>query len=81
MDIVALTYTTYVTVGYTDDMKVYLGKDWQHMAQQLTVTHSTIMELTRKAKEHGHKLYVDNIFSPDLVNDLTKGKTCGCPTK
>jgi len=46
------------------DIKVYLGKDRQRTAQHVTATHVTVTELTRKIEGCGHKLYMDNFFSP-----------------
>jgi hypothetical protein len=34
--------------GYTYDMKVYLGKDRQRVTQDVTATHATVKELTRR---------------------------------
>ena len=48
------------STGYTYDMKVYLGKDRQRIAQHLTATHATVTILTRKVEGRGHKLYMDN---------------------
>jgi hypothetical protein len=62
-------------------MEVYLGKDRQRATTDMTVTHATVKQLTRKVKGHGHKLYMDNYFSsPDLYNDLTKHKINCCGT-
>jgi hypothetical protein len=36
------------STGCTYDMKVYLGKDRQRMAQHLIANHATVPELTRK---------------------------------
>jgi len=49
--------------GYTYDMTVYLGRDRERTAQQLTATHATVSELTKKVQGCGHKLYMDNYFS------------------
>ena len=44
------------------------------MAQHLTAT-----ELMRKIEGHGHKLYIDNIFSsPELFDDLAKKQIYCC---
>jgi len=67
--------------GYTYDMKVYLGKDRQRMAQHMTATHATVRELTRKIVGRGHKLYMDNLFSyPELFDDLVKKQVYCCGT-
>jgi len=47
---------------HTYDMKVYLGKDRECMAQQLTVIHATVTQLSMKIG-CGHKLWMDNLFS------------------
>jgi len=62
-------------------MKVYLGKERQHTAQNVTATHATVTELTRKLEGHGQKLYKDNFFSsPKLFDDLAKKQTYFCGT-
>jgi hypothetical protein len=43
-------YKLCISTGYTYDMKVYLGKDKQRKAQDLTTAHSTVTELTRKVE-------------------------------
>jgi hypothetical protein len=54
-------------------MKVYLGKDRQRKAQELTATHVTVTELTRKVEGRGHKLFMHSFCSsPDLFDDLTE---------
>ena len=69
------------STGYTYDMKVYLGKDRQWMAQHVTATHATVTDLTRKIEGHGHKLYMDNFFSsPELFDDLVKKQIYCCGT-
>ncbi len=57
------------STGCTYDMKVYLGKDRQRMAQHLTATHATVTILTRKVEGRGHKLYMDNgqFFLPWII--------------
>jgi len=69
------------STGYTYDMKVYLGKDRQHMAQHVTATHATVTELMRKIEGHSHKLYMDILFpSPELFDDLAKKQIYCCGT-
>ena len=61
--------------GYTYDMDVYLGKDGQRATQNVTATHATVTNLTRRVEGVGHKLYMDNFFSsPDLYDDLIQKK-------
>jgi len=65
------------STGYMYDMKVYLGKDRQHV----TATHVTVTELTRMIEGRGHKLYMDNFFSsPELFGDLMKKQIYCCGT-
>jgi hypothetical protein len=59
------------------DMDVYLGKDRQRMALQLTATHPTVTNMTRRVEGVGHKLYTDNFSSStDLFDDLAQKKNC-----
>jgi hypothetical protein len=54
-------------------MKQYLVKDRHRKAQDVTATHATVTELTRKVEGRGHKLFMDSLLSfLDLFNDLTK---------
>ena len=65
-----------VSIGYTYDMDVYLGKDRQWMAQQLRATHPKVTNMKRRFEGFGHKLCMDNFFpSPDLFDDLAQIKT------
>jgi len=58
------------STGYTYDMKEYLRKDRQHIAQHVKATHATVTELTWKIGR-GHTLYMDSLFSsPELFDDL-----------
>ena len=67
------------STGYTYDVKVYLGKDRQCMAQHLIRSHVTVTELTKKIKGCGHELYVTNFFSsPELFNDLAEKEIYCC---
>jgi len=62
-------------------MTVYLGRDGQRTAQNLTATHATVSELTKKLQGHGYELYMDNYFSsPDLFDDLTTKQIYCCGT-
>jgi len=63
------------STGYTYDMNVYLGKDRQRAEKHLTVTHTTVTNLTSGVEGFWHKLYMDNFFSsPDLYDDLAQKK-------
>jgi hypothetical protein len=62
------------TSGYTYDMDIYLRKDRTHVTRDMTVTHTTVKQLTLKVEGHRHKLYMDIILSPDLLNDLAEQK-------
>jgi len=65
------------STGCVYDMKVYLQKDRQRMAQLATATHLTVTELMRKTG-CGHK-YMDNFFSsPELFDDLVKKQPYYC---
>ena len=58
-----------------NDMDVYLGKDRQQMAQQLTATHPAVTNMTRRVEGVSHKLYMDNFSSShDLFDDLAPKK-------
>ena len=43
-------------------MEVYLGKDRKYATTDMTAAHATVKQLTRAAKGHDHKLYMDNCF-------------------
>jgi hypothetical protein len=61
--------------GHKYDLEVYLGKDRIRATTDVTVTHATVKQVTRRVQGRGHKLYMDNYFSsPDLYNELTKQK-------
>jgi hypothetical protein len=65
----------------TYDMKVYVGKDRQRSVQDLTTSHATVTELTKKVQGHGHKVYMDSSFcSPRLFEDLAVTKIYCCGT-
>jgi hypothetical protein len=46
--------------GYTNGMKVYLEKDRQRVTLDVTATHVTVKEMTRRVEGRGQKLYMDN---------------------
>jgi hypothetical protein len=59
------------SVGYTYDISVYLGKQWQHATAQITATHGTVLQVIRRVERLGHKIFMDNYFtSPALFGDL-----------
>jgi hypothetical protein len=65
----------------THDMKVYLGKDRQCMAQHVTATHATMTKLMRKTKRRRHELYMDNFFSSlEIYDDLANKQIYCCGT-
>jgi hypothetical protein len=51
------------SLGYTYDMNVYLGKQSDDAAGDVTATHGTVLQLVRRVENKGHKLYMDNCFS------------------
>jgi len=62
-------------------MEVYLGKDRERKTQHVTKTHATVTELTRKAEERGHKLYMDSFFfSPELFGEFVSKQIYCCGT-
>jgi hypothetical protein len=64
-------YKLHGSNGYAYD-KLYLGKDKQCKAHDLTATHATVTVFTRNVKGC-HILYMDNFFSStDLLDDMIK---------
>jgi hypothetical protein len=43
--------------GYTYDMEVYLGKDRKRATTEMTVSHATVKQLTRRVQGHGQLLF------------------------
>jgi hypothetical protein len=69
------------SLGYTYDMKVYLGKQREDAAGDVTATHGTVLRLVRRVENLGHKLYMDNYFSsPRLFDDLHNRRIGSCGT-
>jgi len=60
------------SLGYNYDMSVYLGKQRQHAAAQITATHGTVLQL---------KIFRDNYFTlPALFDDLFQRTINACGT-
>jgi hypothetical protein len=59
-------------------MSVYLGTDRIRVTASMTTTHATMIGLTARIENFGHKLYMDYFFSsPDLFDNLhTKAINC-----
>jgi hypothetical protein len=55
--------------NYAHNINVYVGKDRQN-ATQMTATHAAVRSLTRRVEGVGYKLFMDNLFSPDLFDNL-----------
>ena len=59
------------SLGYTYDMSVYLGKQWQHATAQITAVHRTVLQVVRRVEGLGHKIFMGNYFtSPALFGDV-----------
>jgi len=69
------------SLGYTYDMSVYLGKQRQHAAAQITAMHRTVLQVIWSVQGLGHKIFKNNYFtSPALFDDLFQRKINGCGT-
>ena len=67
------------SVGYTCDMSVYSGKQRQHVTAQITSTHRMVLQVIRRVKGLGHKIFMDNYFTlPAVFDDLFQQKTNAC---
>jgi hypothetical protein len=61
-------------------MKVYLGKQREDAAGDVTATHGTDLQLVRRVQNKGHKV-MDNFFSSlCLADDLHNRKIVSCGT-
>ena len=72
-------YKLCYSVGYTY-MSVYLGKQRQHAAAQITATHATVLQFIRRVEGLGHKIFMDNYFTSPAVFDLFQWKINVCGT-
>jgi len=74
-------YKLCVESGYTNDMRVYLGRDSHSATDDMTATHATVRHLTSRVEGLGHKIFMDNFFSsPRLFDDLDEHKINSCGT-
>jgi hypothetical protein len=65
--------------GHTHDMKLYLGRDSHTATDDMTATRATVRHLTCRAEGLGHKIFVDNFFSPTKpFYDLDRRKISSC---
>ena len=68
-------------MGYTYDMRVYVGKDSQSATDDMTAAHAAVRRLTCRVEGLGHVLFMDNFFSsPRLFDDLERRKINSCST-
>ena len=68
-------------LGYTYDMRLYLGQDTCSSTDDMTVTHATVRHLTHRVEGLGHKIFMDSFFtSPTLFDDLETRKINSCGT-
>ena len=62
-------------------MRMYLGKDSHSATDDMTATHATVRHLTCRVEGLGHKIFMDNFFSPPRIfDDLEKRKINSCWT-
>jgi hypothetical protein len=74
-------YKLCYSVSYTYDMSVYLGKQRQHAAAQITAMHGMVLQVIRRVEGVGHKIFMGNYFtSPALFGDLFQLKINACGT-
>jgi len=48
-------------------MRVYLGTDSHSATDDMTATHSTVRHLNCRVQGFGHKIFMDNFFSPQDI--------------
>jgi hypothetical protein len=64
-------YKLYDSKGYTYNMSLYLGRDRKCAAATVNTAHTTVLGLTARNENLGHKLYIDSFFScHDLLYDI-----------
>jgi len=56
-------------LGYTYDMKVYLGKGSHPASDDMPATHETVTHLTCRVKGLEHKIFMENFFSSARLFD------------
>ena len=67
--------------GYTYDMRMYLGRDSHSATDDMTVTHAIVRHLTCRVEGLGHKTFMDNFFSSQILFDyLDRRKISSCGT-
>jgi len=60
---------------------MYLGKQRQHATAQITATHITVLQLIQRIEGLGHKIFMENYFTPPaLFDDLFPRKINACGT-
>jgi len=65
------------SLGYTYDMNVYVGKQWQHATAQITAMHGTVQQVIRRVEGLGHKIFMDNYFTlPALFGSVPTKNQC-----
>jgi hypothetical protein len=57
------------SLGYSYDMRVYLGKDIETTTWDILATHYTVRNLNHKLQVAGYKVFMDSFFSPLLLRD------------
>jgi len=70
-------YKLSYSLGYTHD----IGKQQQHATAQMRAMHGMVLQVIRRVKGLGHKIFMDNYFtSPALFDDLFQRKIRACGT-
>ena len=53
-----------MNIGYTYDMRVYLGRDSHSATDEMTATYATVRHLTRKAEGFRQSIYGQFLYIP-----------------